>query len=132
MKKILLLFAVVFIATGSYAQRLKITDDMLDKKVLAVNVEGASLATLEMEKELSLDQLQQQEVEMLNKVLYDQLLTAKEKFSDNSLKQAITIRNLQLENDKALRRILSEEQLNKYLELEGRQHASHLSELEDH
>lgn len=131
MKKLFLIIVISSLATSSFAQRLKAADDALDKKVLNVQVEGASLATLEMEKELKLNHAQQQQVELLNKVLYEQLLTAGEKFGDNMLKQARTIRSIQLENDKALKRILTEEQLKKYLELEGRQHATHLSELDE-
>lgn len=132
MKRFLLIIMIGCLATSSFAQRLKKSDDALDKKVLAVEVEGAKLATLEMEKELNLNSEQQQEVEVLNKVLYEQLLTAGNTFGSNMLQQASMVRNIQLQNDKALKRILTEEQLKKYLELEGRQHATHLSELEDH
>ena len=131
MKKILLLAAFSLCVTGSFAQKLKLTDDALDKKVLAVNVEGANLATIEMEKELSLNQVQQQEVEMLNKVLYNQLFSVKEANSEDEYKQAVAIRKIQLENDKALKRVLTEQQLKKYLELEGRQYANQLSELDE-
>ena len=131
MKKLLLVGALCLCFTGSFAQRIKNSDDALDKKVLAVDVEGARMATLEMQKELSLDEQQQQEVELLNEALHQQLLTVKEKFSNDYQKQASTIRTLHLENDKALMRILSEQQLRKYLELEGRQHAYHISELDN-
>lgn len=132
MKKLLLTLMISFLVTGSYAQRLKSADDALDRKVLEVQVEGASLATLEMEKELKLNLEQQRKVELLNKVLYEQLLTAKEKFGNNMLQQASTIRSIQLRNDKALKLILTEEQLKKYLELEGREHSTHLSELDEY
>jgi hypothetical protein len=131
MKKLFFIVIIGSLSTSSFAQRLKSSDDALDKKVLSVQVEGASLATLEMEKELELDYLQQKQVEILNKALYQQLLTVGEKFSEDNLKQARTKRSIQLENDKALKRILTEQQLKKYLELEGRQHATHLSELDD-
>lgn len=126
----LLVATACFLTLSGYAQRSKATDDVLDKKVLSVKVEGPELVTLEMGKELSLNEDQQKEVELLNKVLYEQMLTAKERFSDSFLQHATTVRVLQLQNDKALKRVLTEEQLKKYLELEGRQHASYLSELD--
>jgi len=131
MKYILLLCSFSLCISSGYAQKNKASDDALDKKVLAVNIEGASLATLEMERELSLDLGQQQEVQLLNDSLYRQLMLTREKFSHDSQLQAAALRSIHIESDKALKRILTENQLKKYLELEGREHADHLSELDN-
>lgn len=131
MKKLLLLSALSLCFTGSFAQKTKASDDALDKKVLAVNIEGAHLATLEMEKELRLNQEQQLEVQELNAMLYQQLLTVKDKSGADKKEQLIALRNIHIENDKALKRILTEQQLKRYLELEGREHMNHLSELDN-
>jgi hypothetical protein len=132
MKKIILLAAIVFLtAPLGYSQRLKITDDELDKKVLAVALDGPAMATTEMKEELQLDAQQVKEVAHLNQERYQQLMRADALYADNPLTRAKQVRTIHQQNDKALSSVLSEQQLHHFLELEGRQNSGFVSENDD-
>lgn len=126
MKSLLLILALGFIATTGFAQRFTKADDDLDKKVLAMNVSGPALLTLEMTQELNLTDEQQREVQLLNEQRYEQLLASE---LTNLDMRMLTVQNVHLQNDKALMKILTPDQVRKFLELEGRQNMLHLSEL---
>jgi hypothetical protein len=130
MKTYILTLALGLITTAGFTQRITKGDDGLDKKVLEVQVTGPALLTLEMERELQLTAQQQQEVKQLNELRYQQLLETEKTASAVSSDQMI--QKVHLQNDKALTKVLSSEQLRRFLELEGRQHAQHLSELDNH
>ncbi|WP_162426224.1 hypothetical protein [Pontibacter pudoricolor] len=130
MKTYILTLALGLITTAGFAQRITKGDDGLDKKVLEVQVTGPALLTLEMERELQLTAQQQQEVKQLNELRYQQLLETEKTATAVSNDQMI--QKVHLQNDKALTKVLSSEQLRRFLELEGRQHAQHLSELDNH
>ncbi len=122
MKSLLFILAFLLTTTAGFSQRITRGDDGLDKKVLSVEVSGPELLTLEMVKELQLTEPQQQEVKALNEQRYLQL---------QQTAQATELQKIHLQNDKALTRILTSEQFRRFMELEGRQHATHLSELDN-
>ena len=129
MKIYTLILALSFITTAGFAQRQSKGDDSLDKKVLAMNVAGPELLTMEMVQELQLTVPQQKEVEELNKLRYEQLLqTEQAQIAGRDL----VLQKVHFKNDKALKDVLSSEQLKRFLELEGRQNAQQLSELDNH
>ncbi|MEJ8755427.1 hypothetical protein WG947_00345 [Pontibacter sp. H259] len=129
MKIYTFIFAFLLITTAGFSQRITRGDDSLDKKVLAVDVAGPALLTLEMVRELNLTEPQQKEVEELNQQRYQQLMQTDQvaQVSRDMVQQKV-----HQQNDKALKTILSPEQLKRFLELEGRQHAEHLTELDNH
>jgi len=129
MKIYTFILALTLITTAGFAQRFTKGDDSLDKKVLAVNVAGPELLTLEMVRELNLTEPQQKEVEELNQQRYQQL---QQTTQTAQASRDVVLQKVHIQNDKALKTILSPEQLKRFLELEGRQHAEHLSELDNH
>ncbi|WP_242928268.1 hypothetical protein [Pontibacter vulgaris] len=133
MKKIILLaFICIGAATGANAQRAKIADDPLDKQVLAVNMTGAEMATVEMKQTLQLTTEQEAAVSKLNEERYKQILDAENAYAANPTLLQRKFRNIHLQSDKALNNVLTDEQLNLYLELEGRQNTRFISENGDH
>jgi hypothetical protein len=131
MKRILpLLILFVFCAGMVQAQRLRDTDDHLDKQVLAVAVTGPQMAIMEMERELKLTKEQLAQVEQLNENRF-QLMAEAEATIEDPLKLQRQYRDIQVKLDKVLANILTESQLKHYLELEGRQNIQFLSGKED-
>ncbi|MER2998228.1 hypothetical protein [Pontibacter populi] len=130
MKIYILTLALGLLTTAGFAQRITKGDEGLDKKVLEVQVTGPALLTLEMERELQLTAPQREEVKQLNEQRYQQLLETEKTATAGATDKLI--QKVHLQNDKALTRVLSSEQFRKFLELEGRQHAQHLSELENY
>lgn len=128
MKIYILILALGLVSTTGFSQRLTKGDDSLDKKVLAVEVTGPELLTREMVQELKLTVPQQEEVRQLNEQRYQQLLQTEQTATANDA----VIQKVHLQNDRALTKVLSSEQLRRFLELEGRQNASQLSELKNH
>jgi hypothetical protein len=108
------------------AQLIRETDERLDKLVLAVEVTGPQMLSLEMKQELKLSPEQYARIEVLNEQHYRQLADAEMNLTDPILKQR-KYRDISLELDKALSSILNEQQLKHFLELEGRQNVSYLS-----
>jgi hypothetical protein len=133
MKKIILVaFIFISAATGASAQRSKGTDDSLDKQVLAVNLTGAELATVEMKQTLQLTPEQEAMVSKVNEERYKNMQEVEKAFAGNPTLLQRKFRNLHLQSDKALNNILTDQQLNLYLELEGRQNTRYISENGDH
>ncbi|WP_242919429.1 hypothetical protein [Pontibacter liquoris] len=128
MRKIILLTAACFGVLASYAQGLHETDEKLDKQVLALNLDGPAMATVEMQKELLLDQRQAEQVARMNQTRYAQLQQAELTFAKDPIQRAKLMRSINLENDKALKQVLTQQQLHQFLELEGRQNVSYVSE----
>lgn len=121
MKRLLLLSILfTFCASIAYAQRLKETDDMLDKQVLAVSLSGPQMALLEMKRELNLTDDQLTQVEKLHEERYQRMVEAESQHTDQ-LDLQLQYKSIQLKLDKILAEILTERQLMHYLELEGRQ-----------
>ncbi|MBC5773264.1 hypothetical protein H8S95_04240 [Pontibacter sp. KCTC 32443] len=126
MKIYTLILVLALISTTGFSQRYTKGDDSLDKKVLAVEVTGPALLTMEMIKELQLTVPQQKEVEELNQQRYQQLMETE---LTAEARRDLVLQKVHLQNDKALKQVLSSEQLRRFLELEGRQNAEYLSEL---
>lgn len=130
-KHILSVFALLLIVTVSNAQRMKVTDEPLDKVVLSVNLNGATMANLELQKELKLDEEQFKQVQLLNEKRYQQIQEADLEFKDNAIQRSKAIYSINLEIDKALGLMLQPEQLRVYLELEGRENNRFATEQEE-
>ncbi|MFD2512598.1 hypothetical protein ACFSRY_01855 [Pontibacter locisalis] len=130
-KHILSVFALLLIVTVSNAQRMKVTDEPLDKVVLSVNLNGATMANLELQKELKLDEEQFKQVQLLNEKRYQQIQEADLEFKDNAIQRSKAIYSINLEIDKALSLMLQPEQLRVYLELEGRENNRFATEQEE-
>ncbi|WP_347159047.1 hypothetical protein [Pontibacter chitinilyticus] len=127
MKKIILLTTVWLLGTLTYAQNLHVTDDSLDKQVLALSMDGPAMATLEMQQELQLTNQQLEQVTRLNQERYAQLQQAERSFAD-PVERAKQVRTIYLDSDKALHQVLTPAQLHQFLELEGRQNIHFVSE----
>ncbi|HEY4650700.1 MAG TPA: hypothetical protein VIG72_04765 [Pontibacter sp.] len=127
MKLFILILTASLVTTTGFSQRFTKSDDSLDKKVLAVEVTGPSLLTLEMARELQLTEPQQKEVQQLNEQHYEQLQVTQQNTEPDKY---LALQKVHLQHDKALSKVLSAAQLQRFLELEGRQHLLHLSELD--
>jgi len=113
---------------ATFSQGLHKTDDRLDKQVLAMNLNGPAMSTVEMQRELLLNDEQFAQVTQMNQVRYEQLEKAEIAFAQDPIQCSKMMRDINLENDKALRHVLTQEQLRHFLELEGRQNARFVSE----
>lgn len=98
--------------------------------VLAVELTGPEMLTLEMKQELKLSEAQFAEIELLNEQHYQHMSEVEAAFLD-PLERQKKYREMSLQLDKALTTILSEQQLKHFLELEGRQFVRYLSEAEE-
>ncbi|WP_187262322.1 hypothetical protein [Pontibacter beigongshangensis] len=127
MKKYILAGLFGLITISGFGQQLKVTDDRLDKAVLSVNLEGYEMASIEMKQELNLTQEQYAQVEQLNKERYQQLIQAQMVERPEEV-QKIYYR-IKTSTDNALAGILSEDQLQNYLELEGQQQKSYMTDM---
>ena len=132
MKRIFTILVCVLVlgAAKVQAQLIRETDERLDKLVLAVEVTGPQMLSLEMKQELKLSPEQYARIEALSEQHYRQLADAEFNLTDPLLKQR-KFRDISLELDKALSTILNEQQLKLFLELEGRQNVSFLSGAEE-
>ena len=122
MKRIIPIITILALTVStSQAQRLRETDDFLDKKVLSINFTGPQMAVLEMKRELNLSEEQMVQVEQLHEERF-QLMTEAEAKNEDPIKLQRTYRDIQVQLDKVMAGILNEKQLKHFLELEGRQH----------
>ncbi|GAB3196042.1 hypothetical protein ABID22_001701 [Pontibacter aydingkolensis] len=119
MKRILLLTFAATICTFATAQRLKLTDDALDKHVLEVNINGQAMAALELQAELNLTQEQYKLAMQLNQKRYEQIAEAEEVYQADNILRSKAIYSINLEADKSIGAILDPKQLRAFLELEG-------------
>lgn len=122
MKKIILLFIAVAFSGAAQAQLQKYTDDALDKHVLAVALNGAEMASLELLTELELTAEQYEQVALLNTERYKKLEEAEQQYKDDALMRSKVFYSINLEADKQLSVLLAPNQLIRFVELEhGRQ-----------
>jgi len=128
MKKVILSIAVCLMQTVTFSQSLHVTDDGIDKQVLAVKLDGPAMSTIEMQKELLLNKAQLAQVTQMNLTRYEQLEIAGISFAQDPIQLSSAMRNINLENDRVLQQVLTQEQLRHFLELEGRQNARFVSE----
>ncbi|MCX2741490.1 hypothetical protein [Pontibacter anaerobius] len=131
MKKSLLILVLVLIGATSYAQRLHPTDDALDMVVLSMEVDGPTMASMEMKEELSLTEQQFNKVTQLNNSRYQQLQQAEASFSTDPQSRSKELRNIQLKNDRNLIGVLTQKQLREYQKLEGRLDSQLITENEE-
>ncbi|MFD2245073.1 hypothetical protein [Pontibacter ruber] len=127
MKKVILSIVSCLFVLGVQAQSSKVTDDKLDKLVLASNLTGAEMISLEMKQELNLTEEQYKQIELLNKQRYEKLMEVEATYAHSPSERTRKFRDVHLQNDKALTGVLSEQQLKQYLELEGRQNVRYIS-----
>ncbi|WP_116543563.1 hypothetical protein [Pontibacter virosus] len=131
MKRIIPLLIILGLTISTtQAQRLKETDDELDKKVLAISLSGPQMAILEMKRELNLSEEQLMQIELLHEERY-QLMSEAESKQDDPLQLQRAYREIQVKHDKVMAGILDEKQLKHFLELEGRQHINLLTGKEE-
>lgn len=131
MKRIIPLLIILGLTVSTtQAQRLKETDDELDKKVLAISLTGPQMAILEMKRELNLSEEQLMQVELLHEERFQRMSEAELNVEDPlELQQAY--REIQIQLDKVMAGILNEKQLKHFLELEGRQYVNLLTGKEE-
>lgn len=120
----------VFGAANVQAQFLKKTEDKLNDMVLAVELTGPQMLSLEMKQELNLTEEQLAQIELLNEQHYRHMEEVEAAMVD-PLQRQRKYRDINLQLDKALTGILNEQQLKHFLELEGRQYVRYLSGAED-
>ena len=131
MKKNLLLLITLLLSTAGYAQHMSLTDDGLDEVVLAVDIDGPAMANLEMKQVLQLDPEQYSQVERLNEARYQKMLEAEQLYAQNEVQRSKTFRSIATETDQTLKLVLDEQQMRRYLELEGRFNTQFVSENEE-
>ncbi|MCJ8166218.1 hypothetical protein MKJ04_15325 [Pontibacter sp. E15-1] len=131
MKRNILFLFLLLPGMASYAQHLHVTDDSLDKIVLAVALDGSAMANIEMKKELALSENQYEMVERLNADRYQKMLAAEQLYAANAPERSKTLQNIVKERDQVLREILSEQQMRHLLDLEGRFNVQFVSEIKD-
>ncbi|GAB3533235.1 hypothetical protein GCM10027443_18400 [Pontibacter brevis] len=126
------LLTLIFLAVGavSFAQSVRITDDGLDKVVLATNLDGLAMANLEMKQELNLTEEQFSKVERVNEQRFLQMLEAEQVYTDNEVLRSNSLRRIHVVCDQILKEVLDEQQMRHFLELEGRFHMQLISENE--
>lgn len=130
MKNTLLILIFMALGTTGFAQGMKVTDDNLDKVVLALDMDGISMANLEMKQELNLSEEQYVKVERANEQRFLQLAEAEQTYATNDALRSNSLRKIHVSNDQALKEVLNEQQMRQYLELEGRFHMQLISENE--
>lgn len=131
MRKNILLFIMLLLGTTSYAQHMGLTDDGLDKVVLAVDLDGLAMTNLEMKQVLHLTSDQYSQVERLNEARFQKMLEAEELYAQNEVLRSKTFRSIAMETDQTLKQVLDEQQMRRYLELEGRFNTQFVSEKEE-
>lgn len=131
MKKNLLLLITLLLGTAGYAQHMSLTDDGLDEVVLAVDMDGPAMANLEMKQVLQLDPEQYSQVERLNEARYQRMLEAEQLYAQNEVLRSKTFRSIAIETDQTLKQVLDEQQMRRYLEMEGRFNTQFVSENEE-
>lgn len=131
MKKNLLLLITLLLGTAGYAQHMSLTDDGLDEVVLAIDMDGPAMANLEMKQVLQLDPEQYSQVERLNEARYQRMLEAEQLYAQNEVLRSKTFRSIAIETDQTLKQVLDEQQMRRYLEMEGRFNTQFVSENEE-
>ena len=122
---------MLLLGTAGYAQHMSLTDDGLDEVVLAVDMDGPAMANLEMKQVLQLNTEQYSQVERLNEARYQKMLEAEQLYAQNEVLRSKTFRSIAIETDQTLKQVLDEQQMRRYLELEGRFNTQFVSENEE-
>ncbi|GAB3815567.1 hypothetical protein GCM10028895_09830 [Pontibacter rugosus] len=130
MKKYILIVLLLVFGSASYAQRLSLNEDELDLVVLSMNLDGPAMASLEMKQELNLTDAQFAQVQKLNAERFAQLENAEASNLNSYGAKNKKFRTINLQNDRGLETVLTEQQLKQYRELEGRFNMQFLSEHE--
>ena len=120
MKNTLLILFFLVLGTAGFAQGLKVTDDNLDKVVLAVELDGIAMANLEMKQELNLSEEQYAKVERANEQRFHKMIEAEQAYAANKILRSNSLRKIHISSDQELKEVLDEEQMRQFLELEGR------------
>lgn len=124
-----IILSLIFIgltSTFAQAQRLRGADDELDKRVVAIQLNGPQMALLEMKRELNLNETQLLQVEKLHEERFERLSQAELQIND-PIELQKAFRDIHVKLDKTLSGILTQSQWIHYLELEGKQHLNMLS-----
>ena len=129
-KNILLLLMLVF-GSACYAQQMSLTDDALDNMVLTLDMDGLEMANLEMKQELQLTAEQYSQVERLNQERFQKMLEAEQLYVQNDVLRSKTFQSIATATDQTLKQVLDEQQMRRYLELEGRFNTPFVSEIEE-
>ncbi|MFD1188620.1 hypothetical protein, partial [Pontibacter rugosus] len=129
-KKYILIVLLLVFGSASYAQRLSLNEDELDLVVLSMNLDGPAMASLEMKQELNLTDAQFAQVQKLNAERFAQLENAEASNLNSYGAKNKKFRTINLQNDRGLETVLTEQQLKQYRELEGRFNMQFLSEHE--
>ena len=122
---------MLLLGTAGYAQHMSLTDDGLDEVVLAVDMDGPAMANLEMKQVLQLNTEQYSQVERLNEARYQKMLEAEQLYAQNEVLRSKTFRSIAIETDQTLKQVLDEQQMRRYLEMEGRFNTQFVSENEE-
>lgn len=130
MKKALLVVMLLAVGTLSYAQGLSVTDDGLDKVVLALQLDGLAMANLEMKQELNLTEDQYSQVERINEQRFHKMSEAEGEYRSNEILLSNSIRKIHVLCDQTLRQVLDDQQMSHFLEMEGRFHMQLVTENE--
>ncbi|WP_162053012.1 hypothetical protein [Pontibacter pamirensis] len=130
MKNTLLILIFLAVVTGSSAQSMGVTDDGLDKVVLAVDLDGLAMANLEMKRELKLTEDQYNKVARVNELRFTKMVEAEHTYAANDILRSNSVRKIHIQCDQTLKDVLDEQQMRQFLELEGRFHMQLMSENE--
>lgn len=109
------------VGMAGHAQRQQSGDNGLDEMVLAVNIAGPAMASLEMKQELELTEAQYAEVEALNAARHARMEKVEQELAVDPEAREQELKAIEKETQYRLQSILSEQQLRQLLLLEGRQ-----------
>ncbi|RDV13932.1 hypothetical protein DXT99_16635 [Pontibacter diazotrophicus] len=110
---------------------MSVTDDGLDKVVLAVDLDGLAMANLEMKQELKLTEDQYSKVAALNELRFTKMVEAEHTYAANDVLRSNSVRKINIQCDQTLKEVLDEQQMRQFMELEGRFHMQLVSENEE-
>ena len=131
MKKHILILVLLAVGAATQAQSLKVTDDKLDKVVLAVSLDGLEMANLEMKQELHLTDEQYSQIEHVNQQRFLKMKEAEQTHADNEVLRSKSFIAIKAETDQSLKEVLDAQQMRQFQELEGRFNVQYVSDNEE-
>jgi hypothetical protein len=131
MKKHILILVLLAVGAATQAQSLKVTDDKLDKVVLAVSLDGLEMANLEMKQELHLTDEQYSQIEHVNHQRFLKMKEAEQTHADNEVLRSKSFISIKAETDQSLKEVLDAQQMRQFQELEGRFNVQYVSDNEE-
>jgi hypothetical protein len=131
MKKHILILILLAVGAATQAQSLKVTDDKLDRVVLAVNLNGLEMANLEMKQELHLTDEQYSQIERVNEQRFSKMMEAEQMYADNDVLRSKSFNAIKAETDQSLKGVLDAQQMRQFQELEGRFNVQYVSDNEE-